>query len=367
MLLLPLHLCKPGMRLGRTIYSDEGLVLLGERMELTPSIVRRLEQFGIRYLYIEDERTDDIDFREVVSAETRARAVSEVRTQFRRMMDDAFRKKSVTGLQLGKTFKPVIDSILDDVTSNRDAMVMLLNIHASDHYLFQHSVNVCIYTTILGQAYGYSREELATLSLGALLHDIGKTQLPPEVLLKPGSLTEEEFEIIKSHPMEGFKLLKDEPNVPLLAAHIALQHHERVNGSGYPRAIAGDDIHEYARWVGLADSYDAMTSHRVYRAAMLPHEAMEIIFTGAGTLYDQEKIEVFRDKIAIYPLGMLVELNSGEIGVVIDINATSPQRPVVRVLYDEERQEIQPYEVDLSKSLTVYIKDANVLFESRNG
>ncbi|MCI3925152.1 HD-GYP domain-containing protein [Paenibacillus sp. TRM 82003] len=363
MLLLPLHLCKPGMRLGKPIYSDEGLVLLAERMELTPTIVRRLEHFGIHHIYIEDSRTDDIAFRDVVSQETRARAVAEVRVNFRKMMDDAVRKKSVTGLQLGKAFKPIVDSILDDVTSNQDAMVMLVNIHASDHYLFQHSVNVCIYSTILGQAYGYGRDELATLSLGALLHDIGKTQLPPEVLLKPGKLTKEEYDIVKTHPMLGFKMLKDEPNVPLLAAHIALQHHERVNGSGYPRAIFGDEIHEYARWVGLADSYDAMTTHRVYRSAMLPHEAMEILYTGADTLYDVDKIETFRDKIAIYPLGMLVALNTGEIGVVVDINATSPQRPVVRVLYDAERQEITPFEVDLSKSLTVSIKDANVSFE----
>ncbi len=360
MLLLPLHLCRPGMRLGSAIYSDDGLVLLGERRELTVTILDRLERFGIQYLYIEDARTDDLVFQDIVSPETRARAVGEVRTQFRRMMDDSLRKRSVNGMHLGRAFKSVIDSILDDITSSRDAMLMLVNIHASDHYLFQHSVNVCIYATILGQAYGYTRDELFTLGLGALLHDIGKTQLPQDVLLKPSRLTNEEFEIIKSHPAIGFKMLKDEPNVPLLSAHIALQHHERVDGSGYPRSIVGTDIHEYARWVGLVDSYDAMTTHRVYRNAMLPHEAMERLYAGAGTLYDQHKIELFRDKVAIYPLGMLVALDTGEVGVVVDVNALYPQRPVVRVLYDADGQEIAPYEVDLSKSLTSYIKEANV-------
>jgi len=360
MLLLPLHLCRPGMRLGKAIYSDEGLPLLGERMELTDPMLRRLERFGIHSIYVEDSRTDDLAFKDIVSPETRARAVGEVKTQFRRMMDDSLRKRSVNGLQLGRAFKSVIDSILDDISSSQDAMLMLVNIHASDHYLFQHSVNVCIYATILGQAYGYSRDELFTLGLGALLHDIGKTQLPQEVLLKPSRLTNEEFELIKAHPMIGFKMLKDEPNVPLLSAHIALQHHERVDGSGYPRAIAGRDIHEYARWVGLVDSYDAMTTHRVYRNAMLPHEAMERLYAGAGTLYDQSKIELFRDKVAIYPLGMLVALETGEIGVVVDVNALSPQRPIVRVLYNADGQSVTPYEIDLSKSLTTYIKEANV-------
>jgi HD-GYP domain-containing protein (c-di-GMP phosphodiesterase class II) len=362
MLLLPLHLCKPGMRLGKAIFSDDGRVLLGERMELTASIVRRLEQFGIHHIYIEDARTDDLVICDVVSQETRSRAVGEVRTQFRRLMDDSVKKRSVTCMQLGRAFKSIIDSILDDVTSNQDAMMMLVNIHASDHYLFQHSVNVCIYSTILGQAHGYSRSELATLSLGALLHDIGKTQLPQDLLLKPSRLTAEEFSIIQTHASIGFTMLKDEPNIPLLAAHIALQHHERVNGTGYPRAISGNSIHEYARFVGVVDSYDAMTTHRVYRSAMLPHDAMEVLYTGAGTLYDQQIIELFRDKIAIYPLGMLVGLNTGEIGVVVDINATLLQRPVVRVLYDADRQSIPPYEIDLSKSLTASIKDANVMF-----
>ncbi|HZG58463.1 HD-GYP domain-containing protein [Paenibacillus sp.] len=362
MLLLPLQLCRPGMRLGKPIFSDDGLVLLGERVELTEPFLRRLERFGIQYLYIEDKRTDDLEFRDVVSAETRARAVGEVRTQFRRMMDDAMKKRAVNGLMLGRAFKSVVDSILDDITAARDSMLMLVNIHASDHYLFQHSVNVCIYSVILGQAYGYSRDELFTLGLGALLHDIGKTQLPQEVLLKPGRLTAEEFEVIKSHSMIGFKMLKDEPNVPLLSAHIALQHHERIDGTGYPRAIRGGEIHEYARWVGLVDSYDAMTTNRVYRNAMLPHEAMERLYGGAGTLYDQDKIALFRDKVAIYPLGMLVALDSGAVGVVVDVNALTPQRPIVRVLYDENGQVVEPYEVDLSKSLTTYIKEANVSF-----
>jgi HD-GYP domain-containing protein (c-di-GMP phosphodiesterase class II) len=151
-------------------------------------------------------------------------------------------------------------------------------------------------------------------------------------------------------------MLKDEPNVPLLAAHCAYQHHERLNGSGYPRGITGEAIHEYARWIGLVDSYDAMTTHRVYRSAMLPHEALEVLFTGAGTLYDQEKIALFRDKIALYPLGVTVRLNTGEIAVVVDLNASAAHRPIVRVLENADGETVPPYEIDLSKKLTILIE-----------
>lgn len=364
MLLLPIRLCKPGMRLGKAIYSDDGLVLLGMHMELTEPLLRRLGQFGIQHIYIEDSRTDDVVCRDMVSLETRIRAVREVRTQFKRMMDDAFKRRSVNHLNLSREFRSVVDSILDEIASVRDSMLMLVDIQTSDLYLFQHSVNVCIYSAILGQAHGYSRDELYALCLGALLHDVGKTLLPQELLVKPGSLTPEEMEIIKTHAAIGFRLLKDEPNVPLSSAHVALQHHERIDGSGYPRGIAGDDIHEFARWVAVADSYDAMTSHRSYRQGMLPHEAMERLYAGAGSLYDQDKIETFRDKVAIYPLGMLVMLDNGAVGVVVDVNTMFPQRPVVRVLYDEEGREVEPYEIDLSKTLTSFIKRANVqMFE----
>ncbi|WP_274364916.1 HD-GYP domain-containing protein [Paenibacillus thermotolerans] len=365
MLLMPLQMCRPGMKISKPIFSEEGMILLGERMELTDSIIRRLERFGINYIYIEDSRTEDIVAEDVVTAETRTRAVTEIRNNFRKMMDDANKKRPVGNVQLGKTFKGVLDMIIDDISGNKDAMIMLLNLNASDQYLYHHSVNVCIYATVLGQAYGYSRDELTTLGLGALLHDIGKTKISPGLLSKPGKLTDAEYEEVKKHAEYGFKMLKDEPNVPLLSAHIAFQHHERLNGSGYPRGISGSNIHEYARWVGLVDSYDAMTSPRSYRPPMLPHEAMEIIYTCTDTLYEKSKIELFRDKIAIYPLGILVQLNTGESGVVVDVNSAFPQRPVVRVLSDADNQTLtQPYEVDLSKKLSVNV--ANVITRSPN-
>ncbi|MBP1154568.1 MULTISPECIES: HD-GYP domain-containing protein [unclassified Paenibacillus] len=360
MRLLPISMVESGMRLAKRIYNSEGLPLLMEEVELTQTMIRRLTDLGVDFVYIDDPRTRDITVKDAISEETRIRAVSEIRSSFRQMMGDQIKRTSITGLQLGKAFRGVMDMILNDMTSHKDSMIMLTNISAMDDYLFQHSLNVCIYSTMLGMAHDYTRDELMTLGIGALLHDIGKTQIPLELLRKKEPLTDKEFDLIKQHTVYGFQFLKDEPNIPLLAAHCALQHHERMDGSGYPRRLKGTEIHEYARLIGVVDSYDAMTTHRVYRNAMLPHQALEIIFAGSGTLYETQKVELFRDKIAIYPIGITVTLNTGEKGVVVDLNSKAPHRPVVRLLYDAEGQELKDTpEIDLSKALSVMVVGVN--------
>ncbi|GAA3401949.1 HD-GYP domain-containing protein [Paenibacillus hodogayensis] len=356
MRLVPIQLCRPGMRLGKKVFNEEGLVLLAEHVELSQRMIERLAQYGIAHLYIEDSRTDDIVANDPLRDETRREALGTIRTQFKKVMLDSAPRYSVGHSFIGKAFKEALTLIIDDLSQNPNAMIMLTDISVADDYLYRHSLNVCIYATMLGLSDGYSRSDLTMLGLGALLHDIGKTKIRMDVLRKPGRLLEEEFEEMKKHAEFGFKLLKDEPNIPLLSAHCALQHHERMDGSGYPRGIVGADIHDFSKWIGLVDSYDAMTSTRVYRKAMLPHQAMEQLYAGADTLYEKSKVEHFRDKVAIYPLGVTVTLNTGETGVVVDVNGQFPQRPVVRILEDADGQTIrQPYELDLSKQLSLIV------------
>lgn len=346
------------MRLGRPIFNEEGKVLLGAEMTLTDQLIRRLKQHGISHLYIADPRTDDLVIPELITQETRQQSMAQIRTNFLRLMGEASRKAN-PGL-LAKEFKDVLSMIMSDLGSNKDAMIMLMDLHVADHYLYQHSLNVCIYACMLGMHAGYDREYLTMLGLGALLHDIGKTKIPLDILNKKDRLTQLEWETVKTHAELGFQILKDEPNIPLLSAHCALQHHERLDGSGYPRGLRGDEIHEMAQWIGLIDSYDAMTTRRVYRPVLLPHEALEVLFTGAGTLYNLSMVEMFRDKVAAYPLGTPVRINTGESGVVVDINSSSPMRPVIRLLENERGEPLsQPYEVDLTKQLSIMIVGHN--------
>lgn len=357
MRLVSVNRLQAGMKLGKKIYNDEGLVLLADGMELTDALIKRLEKIDIGYIYIEDSLTEDVVITAMLQDETRHQALKVIRNQFQEMSGASGITKGF--YHLDKKFSRVMDSILDDMSSQEDPMIMLADMHTADNYLYVHSLNVCLYTLVLGIAHGYSQEELRVIGLGSLLHDIGKTQIPVKIIQKPGKLSDEEFRHMQAHTEIGYRILKDEPNIPLLAAHCALQHHERIDGSGYPRGLTGPQIHEYAKWLGVADSYDAMTSNRIYKKAMLPHQAVEALYVGSGTLYEQKQLELFRDRVAIYPLGLTVKLSTGESGVVVKIDPGIPHRPVVRVISGPEGEPVVPFERDLGKLLSVVIVDVS--------
>lgn len=355
--LVPVGSLEPGMRLGKKLYNEDGVVLLSENAELTDAIIRRLIKYGLDYVYVSDPRTDDIVIPEMIEDETRRRALNEIRTNFQKLMDTSARGAYPF---IGKTFGNLVNSIIADLSSRDDVMIMMMNMNSLDHYLYRHSLNVCIYTIAIGQFLDYSKDELTDLGLGAILHDVGKTKIPQDILNKPSKLTEHEYNLVKTHAELGYKILKDEPGIHLRSAHCAYQHHERLNGSGYPRQLVGDEIQEFSRLIAITDTYDALTTHRVYHSAMLPHQAMEIIYGGCGELFEKSMLELFRDHVAIYPLGMGVTLSTGEKGVVSNIRVNSPHRPVVRVLQDPLGAILKsPYDVDLSKQLSVVVTDVD--------
>lgn len=354
MRLIPIQMLQPGMKLGKRIYNDEGIILLGEQVELTANLIHRLGQLGLSYVYIHDPNTDDIEFPELLREETRIQAMKEIKTQFSMLSSSGTMRGYYP--HLGKVFVGLMEKILEDISSRQDVMIMLTGMQSMDHALYEHSLNVCIYSLVLGKALGYDNKKLMELGLGALLHDIGKTQIPAHILQKPVKLTTEEYDIVKNHTVYGFKLLKDEPGIPLISAHCALQHHERMDGRGYPQGLSGSDIHDYGKLIALTDSYDAMTTNRIYQNALLPHQAVEMLFAGSGTQYDQKMLELFRDYAAIYPVGLTVQLSTGETAVVVRLHPEAPQRPVVRIIMDQEGNTLTaPYELDLFHRLSVMI------------
>ncbi len=342
--------------LARPIVNDDGIVLLQEGVTLTERIVKKIQEKGITYVYIEDGRTDDIEVSSPIHDKTRGQALATIKNEFRTIMQPGRLQSALTQGQVSKSFSTVVDKILEDIETNDDAIGILSDIYMYDSYIFTHSLNVTIYTLRLAMKMGYNKQELQAIGLGAILHDVGKLNIPSEILQKPTGLTEAEFTTIKKHPEDGFLLLKDMPNLSLLTAHCAYQHHERLNGSGYPRGIKEEAIHPYAKLLAIADVFDATTSNRVYRNAMLPHEAMEILFSGAGTLYDFQAVEVFSRVIAMYPNGMTLTLNDGRQGVVVRQNGEMTTRPVIRILTDHNYNKVdKPYEVDLLKDTNVTI------------
>lgn len=180
----------------------------------------------------------------------------------------------------------LIRNLHSHLKNDTDLLNLLTDVCSYDQYIFTHSLNVTLYSLAIGMHLKLSTKNLETLGLGAILHDVGKMKVPAEILMKPGKLTEEEFEEIKKHSEEGFRILRNVQTIPLLVAHCAFQHHERLNGSGYPRGIKGNEIHEFGKIIAVADVFDAVTSNRVYRQAMLPHEGLEILYAGAGSLFE---------------------------------------------------------------------------------
>lgn len=357
MRLVPLNQCQPGDMLARSIYMDNGTTLVGEGVVLTQRMLVRLSRMNVTKLYIRDDRTSDIIVEDLISEETQREALAAINDTFRTLQEDPQKwQQNFVNQRFGRHFREVMGNVIDELKRSRSAMNLLGTTCATDHYIFAHSFNVTLYTIALAMKAGYGEKELLEIGVGAMLHDVGKMMIPLEVLNKPGKLSEEEYELVKKHAEYGFEILRRQDDIPLLAAHCAFQHHERFDGSGYPRNLKGDEIHPYARIMAVCDVFDALTTHRTYRKPMLPHQAMEILFAGADQLYVKEVVESMRDTIALYPLGLTVTLNTGEKGVVVDYNKGMPSRPVIRVLCDEAGQQVSsPYEIDLSKRLNLMI------------
>ncbi|MGO4888911.1 HD-GYP domain-containing protein [Anaerobacillus sp. MEB173] len=355
---------KPGVELGKSIYNENGQVLIQSGVTLSERMINRLQEIGITFVYIKDSRADGIEVKESITQETRKKAIDTIKTEFSTMTDQGILSKSFNPDLIQKKFSVVIKNILNDIKGNREALSLLSNVYSYDSYIFTHSLNVTIYTLALAVKAGFNEKQLMEIGMGAMLHDIGKMTIPTEILGKPGKLTNEEYGIIKEHTTAGFNILRKSTSISLLTAHCAFQHHERLDGSGYPRGLARDEIHYYAKVIGIADVFDAMTSERVYRQAMLPNEGMEILFAGVETQYDKKLVEIFKETIAVYPCGLTVVLSDGRKGIVSKQNKQLTTRPVVRIIEEHGVELTNTYEVDLLEELNVTITECETRLAS---
>ncbi|TYP70323.1 HD-GYP domain-containing protein [Paenibacillus methanolicus] len=347
---------KPGDKLGRTVFQENGNVLLGEGVELTQRFIDRLENLGIDMLYIQDDMTEDLEPSSAIQDETRRKAMNEVHKTMTTLMDTHKTKGRTVAPELGRTFRTVFGQMMQDLSARQDMLVSLTNIQAMDSYLFNHSVNVAILAGIMGVAKGYNRNQLEELGVGALLFDVGMTQVPKELLAKAAFLSEAERGVVQKHAEDGFNLLRAQHDVSLLSAHCAFQHHERFDGSGYPRKIRGDEIHEYAQIIAIADVYDALTSPRPHRKRHTPTEAIEFLFAAGNTYFDVNLIKMFCKHISIYPIATTVLLSSGQIAVVSANNPLAVHRPTVRIIREADgNPPAAAYDIELKDSNNLLI------------
>ena len=234
-----------------------------------------------------------------------------------------------------KSIKDMVEQLLNEILTNyKRAMVRLTILRSLDEYTFVHSVNVTILSIVMGIELGFGRPELKGLAVAGLLHDIGKIKISYRILTKPDSLTKKEFDKVKKHPMDSYKIIADDPEAGEIAKLVARQHHERQDGSGYPEGLKGEEISNYAGITAVADVYDALTTERPYRKAYAPYEAMKMILFQSKRHFKQKTVQAFLACMSIYPQGSLVKLNTGEIAMVIRTNKEAIIRPVIKLLVD---------------------------------
>jgi putative nucleotidyltransferase with HDIG domain len=247
-------------------------------------------------------------------------------------------------MKLKKSVNPIVDSI----SRNPDACLWLTRLKQHDHYSYQHSLSVAIWAVAMGRELGLHKPDLRSLAIGGLLMDVGKLKVDSELLRAEGPLSPEQTDQMRQHVHYGVEYLQETGILNQDVIDMVAHHHERYDGSGYPQGLGGDNIPPFARIAAIVDTYDAMTSQRSHAAAVSPSEAIRILYKSRDILFQAELVEAFIKAVGIYPAGTLVELTSGEVGVVVAESRTRRLLPKVMLVLDSEKNELeQPQILDL--------------------
>ena len=248
----------------------------------------------------------------------------------------------------------LVQEIADSVTRNPGALISLARLKTADEYTYMHSVAVCAMMVALAKQLELDAAQTHCAGLAGLLHDLGKALIPMAILNKPGTLTDAEFAIVKSHPVAGHQLLQGGDKVDPIAQDVCLHHHEKVNGSGYPHGLKGDEISLFAKMGAVCDVYDAITSNRPYKSGWDPAESMRKMAEWSNGHFDTRIFQAFVKSMGIYPVGSLVQLTSGRIGVVVEQTGKSLTTPKIKVFFStKSNMRIVPTVVDLSVPGTI--------------
>lgn len=311
-----------GMKIAETIFNDYGAIVISEGTILDDHLVNKLKNLDLFRLQVyEDE--DEITVYEEKFVKNYNSSIEE----YKSIIDDIANGEEVN---IGK-IENVVDSVFKRFEEKSDIVSCLNQIRSADEYTYTHSINVSLISMLIGSWMKLDSEKNRLLVQAGMLHDIGKTRIPLEILNKPGKLTAEEFEEMKKHPVYGYRILEKIPSISREVLSAALMHHEKVDGSGYPNKLSGDRIHMFAQIVAVADIYDAMTSDRVYRDKDCPFEVFQLMEENSLGKLNPKVVYAFLNNIAAYYIGDKVLLSNDEIGEIVYINPRAVSKPIVKV------------------------------------
>lgn len=337
---------KAGEKLAQDVYTRSGMLLVAKGAVLNPGIISRLMREGYETVVVKDESSAEQPIPAApgekpapVSGFTDREVLTD--TQFEELKKNLAGAKHIAEeVTRGRPIPldvahEIVKDVYEQIADKKDLYFSLQTLRTKDNYTFEHSLGVCIIATSLFKNSALTRDQLFEVSISALLHDIGKTRISDEILKKPGPLSDEEFAIIKQHPVIGYQIvMKDIGNEDIGAG--VLQHHEREDCTGYPRGICSPNIHRYAKIINISDTFDAIVSDRVYREGSTPIKAFEEI-NRCLDKFDYSVYVNFIKQFSQFYIGSPITLNTGHKGYIAKIDIESPGRPLVRVgehIYD---------------------------------
>ncbi len=353
---ISIEAAKEGMELARPVYSIDGQIIINKGIKLKPRYIDNLMMKNIPSVYVRDERIDDVKEEEVIAERTKQEARSVLKNIFTET------KQSNTGfrsiVKLERQVMDTVNNIVNDIMENRDVMINLADIKITNNYYFDHSITVSVLSIITAMKMDIPLTMIKRNTPELMLFDIGNQKIAQNILSKKDKLSENEFNEIKKHPILGNQIFKKTNLNTDTNGAIISQHHERVDGSGYPYGLKQKDLHILSQILAVADVYDALISDRPYRKAYPPHEALDIL-SGRGNegLNVDIVTKLFRF-VAAYPVGAKVMLSNEQSGLVVGNTMGYPFRPKVRIFYEGSEQTplSSPYEIDLAeKSLNIVV------------
>lgn len=330
---------QPGMKIDQSVIDRLGRTLVARGSTLNEYVIESLLKLGVMNVYIQEGEADPEEEKIVISPQAQ-KNIEKLHTADRSKvkLSKSVRDRVAHGIQyiytnadstnLSEATASITNDLLDAIDAN-DAMAIDINeLKTSDEYTFKHSVDVATISMILAKQQGMSRQDIYNIGVAGLLHDVGKTKVPAAILNKPARLDDSEFEVMKQHSVFSYRIIKDQPGYNESIAMAVLQHHEKINGTGYPLGIDEAQITPYARILAVADIYDALVTERPYKQAFSQRDAVEMIMSMTHEL-DMNAMKSFLESMILYPVGTVVDLSNGEKAKVVRNNPHYILRPTV--------------------------------------
>ncbi len=347
---ISMQYAQPGMVLGAAIYDSYGNLLLEQGTRLTLDNVAALGRLSSGEMFFDDRRVDDVPVTPLIPARIEGDAARKLHTllaEAKAAVADSGGQKRIDVNPAEKAAYSMVEQLFPVVLGEVNAC----GCFSLRDYNQVHPVQTAALSILMGRKADLGEVELSRLALAAMLENIGYVALAGGMMEEPAALTQLETHEVHQHAQYGYQILTDHTIAPAEVAQTVLEHHERYDGNGYPRGLKGDAISVFARVIAIADTYYALVSRRPHRQSHLPHEAIEFIMAYSGELFDPDLVRLFTKLMPLYPTGVMVNLNTGEMGIVSDARAGLIGRPTIRICYDKHLKEIsRPFDMDLADS-----------------